>query len=351
MLSLPLLSGHDVLAMAAFIGGLSAATAMVIVASVALSIMISNDLVIPLFVRRPAEDATRPQARTGRALILNVRRASIFVILFAAFLYYRESTNNARLASIGLMSFAAIAQFGAGLLRRAVLARRQCPGRRARHGGRHPGLGLHAAAALARRRPARRILADGLFGFEALRPQALFGTVAEPLNHGVLWSLSINTLFFVLGSLSRASVPLERIQAAIFVPRDASPMPSLRRFRTAVTVNDLKDTIGRYLGVERTERSFQTFESKQRRQAGRQRAGRAWTLIRFSEQLLGQRGRLVLGAADPVAAVPAPRQHRPRTPSACSTTPPRRCSTTATCCRSRSTRWSRASPSSTRISG
>ena len=51
VLSLPLLNGHDVIAMAAFIGGLSAATAMVIVASVALSIMISNDLVIPLFVR------------------------------------------------------------------------------------------------------------------------------------------------------------------------------------------------------------------------------------------------------------------------------------------------------------
>ena len=110
-------------------------------------------------------------------------------------------------------------------------------------------------------RPDTGILVDGPFGIEALRPQALFGTVAEPLNHGVMWSLSINTLFFVLGSLSRASVPLERIQASIFVPRDASPMPSLRRFRTAITVNDLKDTISRYLGVERTERSFQTFES------------------------------------------------------------------------------------------
>ena len=129
------------------------------------------------------------------------------------------------------------------------------------------------------------ILTGGLFGIEALRPQALFGTIAEPLNHGVLWSLSINLLFFVLGSLSRASVPLERIQAAIFVPRDTSPMPSLRRFRTAITVNDLKDTIASYLGVERTERSFQTFEaSGSTRLDGNEQASMA--VVRFSEQLL-----------------------------------------------------------------
>ena len=134
--------------------------------------------------------------------------------------------------------------------------------------------------------PDAAILVHGLFGIEALRPQALFGTVAEPLNHGVLWSLSINTLFFVLGSLSRASVPLERIQASIFVPRDASPMPSLRRFRTAVTVNDLKDTIARYLGVERTERSFQTFENERRRSARTATSRPAWRSSAFPSSLL-----------------------------------------------------------------
>ncbi|TIT50986.1 MAG: hybrid sensor histidine kinase/response regulator, partial [Mesorhizobium sp.] len=133
--------------------------------------------------------------------------------------------------------------------------------------------------------PDTGIIVHGLFGFEALRPQALFGTVAEPLNHGVLWSLSINALFFVFGSLSRASVPLERIQASIFVPREAGPMPSLRRFRTAITVNDLKDTIARYLGVERTERSFQSFEKSNGTSLhGNEQA--SMDVIRFSEQLL-----------------------------------------------------------------
>nr|WP_156315111.1 PAS domain-containing hybrid sensor histidine kinase/response regulator [Mesorhizobium japonicum] len=283
VLSLPLFSGHDLLAMAAFIGGLSAATAMVIVESVALSIMISNDLVIPLFVRRLLKTSTS-ENEDWSTLILNVRRGAIFILLFIAFLYYRESTNSARLSSIGLMSFAAIAQFAPALI--GGLIWRGANGRGA-------ALGMVAGILVwsytlllpSLVAPDTDIVVHGLFGFEALRPQALFGTVAEPLNHGVLWSLSINTLFFVLGSLSRASVPLERIQASIFVPRDAGPMPSLRRFRTAITVNDLKDTIARYLGVERTERSFQSFEKTNGASLhGKEQA--SMDVIRFSEQLL-----------------------------------------------------------------
>ena len=282
VLSLPLLSGHDLLAMAAFIGGLSAATAMVIVASVALSIMVSNDLVIPLFVRRQLKGRIAENGDWS-SLILNVRRASIFVILFIAFLYYRESTNSTRLASIGLMSFAAIAQFApaffGGLIWRGANARGAALGMTAGIATWAYTLLLPSLAA-----PDAGILLHGPFGLEALRPQALFGTEAEPLNHGVMWSLSINLLFLVFGSLSRASVPLERIQAAIFVPREAGPMPNLKRFRTAITVNDLKDTISRYLGVERTERSFQAFEAKNGAMNGNEQA--SMDVIRFSEQLL-----------------------------------------------------------------
>lgn len=283
VLSLPLLNGRDALAMLAFIGGLSAATAMVIVESVALSIMISNDLVIPLFMRRLLQQ-DNAESQDWSNLILNIRRISIFAILFAAFLYYRETTVSARLASIGLMSFAAIAQFAPalfiGLVWRGANARGAALGLAA-------GILVWAYTLLlpSLLPPDSSILIDGPFGISALRPQMLFGTVAAPLNHSVLWSLSVNTLLLVLGSLSRASLPLERIQAAIFVPRDSSPMPSLRRFRTAVTVNDLKDTIARYLGVERTERSFQTFEAD----GGAKLVGSepaSMELVRFSEQLL-----------------------------------------------------------------
>jgi len=283
VLAIPLLQGHDLLAMVAFVGGLSAATAMVIVASVALSIMISNDLVIPIFLRRLLHSDGRDN-EDWSAIILNIRRAAIFIILFVAFLYYRETTNNTRLAAIGLISFAAIAQFApsffGGLFWRGANARGAILGMSA--GFLVWGYTL-LFPSLA---PAgTSIIVSGPWGIEALRPQGLFGTVAEPLNHGVMWSLAVNTLLFVLGSLSRAASPLERIQASLFVPRDAAPMPSLRRFRTAVTVNDLKDTISRYLGVERTERSFLTFEEEQ----GVTLNGNSpadISLVRFSEQLL-----------------------------------------------------------------
>ncbi|WP_144860157.1 PAS domain-containing hybrid sensor histidine kinase/response regulator [Mesorhizobium sp. J18] len=283
VLAIPLAEGQELLALLVFIGGLSAATAMVVVASVALSIMISNDLVIPLFVRR----LLRPDRREKEdwsVVILNIRRAAIFLILFASFLYYREATSNTRLASIGLISFAAIAQFApaffGGLIWRGANSRGavlgMCTGF---------GMWFYTLLFPSLAPPDADILLHGLFGLEALRPQALFGTVGEPLNHGVFWSLSVNTLFFVLGSLSREAMPLERIQAAIFVPRDVNPMPSLRRFRTAVTVDDLKETIARYLGVERMERSFQTFEANNGiRLDGHAQA--SMPLIRFSEQLL-----------------------------------------------------------------
>jgi Na+/proline symporter/signal transduction histidine kinase len=283
VVSLPLHFDQNWLALLAFIGGLSAATAMVIVASVALSIMISNDIILPLFLRRMAKQYMAEQEDLSQ-LILNIRRAAIFVILVAAFLYYREITNNTRLASIGLISFAAVAQFApaffGGLVWRGANARGAVIGMLS-------GIAVWAYTLLlpSLAPPDTAIVQYGLFGLEALRPQSLFGTQGEPLVHGVLWSLSINTLFFVLGSFSRASRPLERIQAALFVPRDANPMPSFRRFRTTVTVEDLKDTIARYLGVERTERSFQNFEAKQSRPLANGEPANM-DVIRFSEQLL-----------------------------------------------------------------
>lgn len=283
VLALPLSAGHDVFAMIAFIGGLSAATAMVIVASVALSIMISNDLIIPLILNR----FTKTEPNDGEdwsKTILNIRRVSIFLVLLAAYLYFRETENNTRLASIGLLSFAAIAQFGpafiGALIWRGANARGAVFGMTA-------GILVWAYTLLLPTLAPNwgDVVAEGLFGIATLRPQALFGVSAEPLNHGVMWSLGVNTLFFVFGSLSRIATPLERIQAAIFVPRDPGPIPIPRRFRTAVTVNDLKDAISRYLGVQRTERSFHAFAQEE----GRDLSGGDLAdtkVIRFSEQLL-----------------------------------------------------------------
>lgn len=283
VLALPLKQGNEFLALFAFIGGLSAATAMVIVECVALAIMVSNDLVIPLFIRRllrPDVGENEDWSRT----ILTIRRGAIFIILLAAFLYYRETADNTRLASIGLLSFAAIAQFApaffGGLFWRGANARGAVFGMMA-------GISIWAYTLLLPTiAPAdAAIFIDGPFGISALRPQALFGIDALALNHGVFVSLFVNTMVFVFMSLTRAASHTERMQAALFVPREASPIPAIKQSRANVTVDELKDTVARYLGAERAERAFQRFElSEGRRFRPGDRTNDA--LARFAEQLL-----------------------------------------------------------------
>ncbi|MBJ6132284.1 hybrid sensor histidine kinase/response regulator [Ochrobactrum sp. Q0168] len=284
VLALPLAAEAHWMALIAFLGGLSAATAMVIVACVALSIMISNHLVLPLFIRSMAKRHPAEQPDLTKA-ILNTRRVTIVGILALAFAYYRFTSNNIHLASIGFVSFAAIAQFAPAFI--GGLFWRNANGRGAMLGLSAGFLVWAYTLLLPTMAPEdAAILRDGFLGFTALRPEALFGTDALPLTNGVIWSLAANTLFYVLGSLSRASTPLERIQASIFLPRYSIATPTLKRFRTTVTVAELKATMARYLGSERVERAFLRFEGHQQR-----RLDPGMTvdtpLIRYAEQLLG----------------------------------------------------------------
>ncbi|HWL22036.1 MAG TPA: PAS-domain containing protein, partial [Bradyrhizobium sp.] len=104
------------------------------------------------------------------------------------------------------------------------------------------------------------LLQHGPFGIEALRPQALFGADLPPLLHGVLWSLSLNILTYVVLSLARQPSSIERLQAGLFVPDALAPMtPTFRRWRTTVTVQDIRSTVAQYLGPERASHAFDTF--------------------------------------------------------------------------------------------
>src|SRR5664279_4422094 len=214
VLALPLDAGSNVLTIAAFVGGLSAATAMVIVESVALSIMVSNDIIMPLVLQR------RAALISGRgdvgSLLLTVRRLAIFAILLLAYMYYR-SAGDTQLASIGLLSFAAIAQlapaFFGGLFWRRATAGGAIAGMTA-------GIMVWAYTLLL---PSfadigivsQYILTDGPWHIAALRPQNLFGLNLPPLVHGVLWSLAVNFVCYVGFSLRRAPSSIERLQANI----------------------------------------------------------------------------------------------------------------------------------------
>jgi len=285
VLALPISAGSELLALAAFIGGLSAAAAMVIVETIALAIMVSNDIVVPLALMR------RPGTNVGTHL-LTVRRIAIFAVLLFAYLYYR-SAGEAHLASIGLMAFAAIAQLAPGFFGGLMWRRATAAGALA---GMTIGILVWAYTlllpSLAVSAWGTTFLASGPLGIGALRPQALFALDLPPLVHGMMWSLSLNLLAYVAVSLIRQPTAIERIQADIFVPHGLTPTPSFRLWRSAVTVQELTAAVARYLGEERTRMSFDGFaaERHMRLEPG---AHADFELLRYAERLLAS----AIGAA------------------------------------------------------
>jgi Na+/proline symporter/signal transduction histidine kinase len=292
VLALPLAAHSDLFTIAAFVGGLSAATAMVIVESVALAIMVSNDIVMPLVLQR------REALITGRddvgGLLLIVRRMAIFVILFLAYVYYRLA-GDAQLASIGLLSFAAIAQlapaFFGGLIWRRATARGALAGMTV-------GILTWAYTLLL---PSladagivgRNLLAQGPWGLTLLRPEALIGFDLPQLAHGVIWSLLLNVAAYVVFSLGRVPASIERVQADLFVPSQLTPIPpSFRLWRSSVTIEELVTTVARYLGEERTRTSFGSY-ALTRGISIDSKAEADFELLRYAEHLLAS----AIGAA------------------------------------------------------
>ncbi len=259
VLALPMEGNAPLLSVGVFVGGLSAATAMVIVECVALAIMVSNDIIVPLVLKRGPQSAAR-QTDFGDFL-LKVRRFAIFGIMAMAYLYYR-ALGNTQLAAIGLLSFAAIAQlapaFFGGLFWRRATARGAIGGMLI--GGAAWVYTLFLPSFLEGNTAGLLMLQHGPFGIEALRPQALFGADLPPLLHGALWSLALNILTYVVLSLARQPSSIERVQADLFVPNARAPMtPTFRRWRTTVTVQDIQSTVSQYLGPDRALHSFEAF--------------------------------------------------------------------------------------------
>src|SRR6202044_2148978 len=246
VLALPLKAHSQLFAAIAFIGGLSAASAMVIVETVALAIMVSNDIVIPLALARRGDPAG--ESGNAGAQLLTVRRIAIFAILFLAYIYYR-SAGPAQLAAIGLLSFAAISQFAPVFFGGLIWRRGAAVGAIA---GMSVGILVWAYTLLL---PSisdsgmisEHIVSQGPFGIAWLRPQALFGLDLPPLVHGVVLSLIANIALFVGSSLARRPSAIERVQADLFVPTSLAPMaPSFRLRRASVTVEELIATVARY---------------------------------------------------------------------------------------------------------
>lgn len=261
VLSLPLADGQHALAMLAFIGGLSAATGMVIVETIAVSTMVSNELVLPLVLRwrkqqlAAAGDVTR--------MLLGIRRAAILGVLVLGYVYYHLAGEAYALVSIGLISFAAVAQFAPALLGGIFWK-----------GGTKLGalVGLSAGFAmwiytlmLPSIAKSGWLSADflqlGLWGQAWLRPEQFLGlTGLDPLTHSLFWSLLVNAGGYVLVSLWRAPSGAEASQALLFVDvfertHQASPV----FWRGRAQVSDLAQLCERFLGRSKAEQMLHTY--------------------------------------------------------------------------------------------
>ena len=241
VLSLPLAEGQRLISLLVYIGGLSAATSMVIVACLALSIMISNELVVPLFLRwrlRQGQDLGRQ--------ILTSRRLAVVAILLAAYGYNRSIAEALPLTALGLISFAAVAQVAPSLL-----------------------LGLFWRGA--HRHGAVAGLAGGfvVWAYTLLAPSLVgnrgdlltewwpwVGEALSPLSQGVLLSLAVNVALLVL--VSRAATPRQRDsgQALLFVGPAEGGQTALVRGRGDLAMADLKNLVARFVGNDQAERSF-----------------------------------------------------------------------------------------------
>ncbi len=260
VLALPLEAKFPIIALIAMVGGLSAATAMVVVECVALSIMVSNDLIMPLAL---GGGAPRFISRHPGAAILIVRRLAIILMLTLGYLYLRSSTE-AGLVSIGLLSFAAIAQIAPAFIGGLFWSRATARGAM---GGLATGL-LAWAYTLFLPTLAQgsdtiaNLVEHGPIGIEWLRPAAMFGLELPSLVHGVLISLTANVIAFAGFSLTRAPTAIEQVQADVFVGAGGAPAGiGARPWRGTVTVAELEETVALYLGAEPTRAQFDAFLS------------------------------------------------------------------------------------------
>ena len=258
VLALPLEADRPGLALLAFLGGFAAATGMVIVASVALSTMITNDWFAPLAMRLGGVRLAGGQGETVGIALRTVRRLVIVAILMLAYAVYRVAGETGPLAEIGLVSFAMAAQLGPALIAALVW-------RGAHRNGALLGLALGVGVC------AYTLLLPLLTGFHlaegslgvvfgpggVLHPHGLLGMVGfDPLTHGVVWSLGLNTLALLLGSLSARAGYLDQAQADRFSRREAGPDGGAIALPARATIGDLEALATRFVGVDPVRRAF-----------------------------------------------------------------------------------------------
>jgi len=293
VLAIPMAADNVPLTLLTFIGGFSAATGMVIVATVAISIMISNEIVIPLLFRLRWFDT---KARDYGRLVLRARRVTIVIILGLAYGFYQLTAEFSTLASTGMLSFAAAAQFAPALLGGLYWKRGNRLGVIV---GMNIGFAIWAYTLLTPALIQAGVLpgdwlAGGPLGIGWLSPTDLFGlNVSDNFTHGVMLSLGLNLFGYIFVSQMTPQRVVERIQASLFVDSvETRQTPVNRPWAGATTVGDLKVLCERFLGADQVQRAFDDYARRNGKNLeDPQRA--SIDIIQFTERFLAS----VLGAS------------------------------------------------------
>jgi len=236
-LRLPLLHDQTWLAVFIFIGGFSAATAMVIIASVTLSTMVTNDVIMPVILQRRSRFPTSFQKR-----LLFIRRVAIAIILLLSYFCYYFWAAGTGLVSIGLLAFSVVLQ-----LLPAVLGGLYW--RRGHARGVYVGLGTGLIAWL----------------FAVAVPMYLphDSTDTSIITQGTVISLAVNTFFYFVFSLLAQPRLIDRIQATAFVkPRTRVQEHTVGRHHQA-TNGDMMLLLQTFVGEQRTAQLLDYFAEAQ----------------------------------------------------------------------------------------
>ena len=295
VLAFPIAFDQEWLAMLVYLGGFSAATGMIIVSTIALSTMVSNNLVMPLLIFNQ-NFQRRYQHRLGKILIW-VRRIGIFAIILAAYFYYHEVAGRFTIVSIGLISFVAIAQFAPAIIGGIYWKK-----------GARVGalLGIIAGFILwfytlvvptmvTAGYISESLLVDGLFGFGFLRPDQLLGfRDLSYISHGLFFSLSVNTFLYIAISLFTEQSSKEHNQAVVFVDifRYSTSMDAAVIWKGKAYLPDLRALLVNFLGEEKTTVALADFS----RDKGKDLVAKGYVdpeLVNYSERLLSG----IIGAA------------------------------------------------------
>lgn len=263
VLSLPMSQGANWLALAAFIGGFSAATSMVVVETTALSIMFSNHIVVPALIQM-GKMGRSDNPTGGDSRLLDIRRVSIALMLLLAYWYQKTVGGRSDLVSVGLISFTAAAQLAPAALFGMFWKRATKQGAVA---GLIAGFLVWAFCLPLPSMAQAGIISDdfvrnGLFGLPFLKPYALFGlTGLDPISHGAFWSLFLNFWLYAIVSVNTRPTTLGLRQADLFVNihkyisgQDADIL------KREAQMADLRQLLNRFLGEPRTAALLADFE-------------------------------------------------------------------------------------------